>query len=93
MSQYSYTEMMTKPYISSSNYINKMSNYDGGGWEEIWDGLYWSFLKKHRDKIENIPRMKMMTSHLDRMDESTLKQHRKNAEEFKERLSVQDEQV
>ncbi len=91
MSQYSYTDMMTKPYISSSNYIDKMSNYDGGKWEEIWDSLYWNFIDKHRDKIESIPRMKMMTSHLDRMNESTLKKHQKNAEEFKERLSIETE--
>ena len=89
MSQYSYTEMMTKPYISSSNYIEKMSNYEKGEWEEAWDGLYWSFIKKHREKIENIPRMKIMTSHLDRMDETTLKKHQKNAEEFKEKLSIE----
>lgn len=93
MSQYSYTKMMTKPYISSSNYIKKMSNYDKGEWEEIWDGLYWSFVKKYREKIEDIPRMKMMTSHLDRMNESTLKQHQKNAEEFKERLSIESDHL
>ena len=89
MSQYSYTEMMTKPYISSSNYIEKMSNYDKGEWKESWDGLYWSFIKKHREKIENIPRMKIMTSHLDRMDETTLKKHQKNAEKFKEKLAIE----
>lgn len=38
----------TKPYISSSNYILKMSNYPKGEWTEIWDGLFWRFLIKHR---------------------------------------------
>lgn len=40
--------IITKPYISSSNYILKMSNYPRGDWIEIWDGLFWRFLKKHR---------------------------------------------
>lgn len=40
--------IVTKPYISSSNYILKMSNYPKGEWTEIWDGLFWRFLKKHR---------------------------------------------
>jgi len=44
MGQYAWPEMMmTKPYISSSNYINKMSHYEAGDWEEKWDGLYWNF--------------------------------------------------
>ncbi|MDY6773582.1 MAG: cryptochrome/photolyase family protein, partial [Candidatus Nanohaloarchaea archaeon] len=30
MSQYAWEDMMTKPYISSSNYIRKMSNYRAG---------------------------------------------------------------
>ena len=40
--------IVTKPYISSSHYILKMSNYPRGEWTEIWDGLFWRFLKKHR---------------------------------------------
>ena len=38
---------MQKPYISSSNYILKMSNYKKGDWSKKWDDLYHSFLKKH----------------------------------------------
>lgn len=40
--------IVTKPYVSSSNYIIKMSNYPKGEWTEIWDGLFWRFLQKHR---------------------------------------------
>lgn len=90
MSQYSYEEMMTKPYISGSNYIREMSHYSGGDWEDYWDGLYWSFIEKHREKIENIQRMSFMASMLDRMDEETLNEHRKNAEKFCEQLSELD---
>lgn len=48
MSQYADGGIMTtKPYVSSSNYILKMSNYPKGDWIEIWDGLFWRFLQKH----------------------------------------------
>jgi deoxyribodipyrimidine photolyase-related protein len=40
--------IITKPYVSSSNYILKMSNYPKGEWTEIWDGLFWRFLQKHQ---------------------------------------------
>ncbi len=40
--------IVTKPYIASSNYITKMSNYPKGEWTEIWDGLFWRFLQKHQ---------------------------------------------
>ena len=33
--------MSTKPYISSSNYIFKMSDYKKGDWCDTWDGLFW----------------------------------------------------
>ena len=82
MSQYSWTEMMTKPYISSSNYINKMSHYGEGDWCDIWDGLYWRFIKENVDKIEDIPRMKIMTYQLDNMSDKTLENHLDNAEKF-----------
>ena len=37
----------TKPYLSGSNYVRKMSDYRKGDWCEIWDGLFWSFIKRH----------------------------------------------
>ncbi len=40
--------IITKPYVSSSNYILKLSNYSKGEWTEIWDGLFWRFLQKHQ---------------------------------------------
>ena len=88
MSQYSYTDMMTKPYISSSNYVQKMSNYPDGEWCRSWDGLYWQFIKKHREKISKIPRMGFMKSTLDRMNEDTIDQHKKEAEKFRDNLGI-----
>lgn len=86
MSQYAYQEMMTKPYISSSNYINKMSHYEDGEWQEQWDGLYWSFIKNHKEKINDIPRMSFMSSTLDRMNQETIEKHESEAEKLREKL-------
>ena len=88
MSQYAYDNMMTKPYISSSNYINKMSHYEGGDWEDDWTGLYWSFIEKHEEKISDIQRMSFMTSTLNRMNDETVDEHLENAEAFKESLGL-----
>ena len=45
-------ETMRKPYISSSNYVLKMSNYDKGKWASKWDKLYYDFQKNHKDECE-----------------------------------------
>lgn len=42
---------MRRPYISTSNYIVKMSNYKRGEWCDIWDELYYRFLKKYKKKL------------------------------------------
>lgn len=76
----------TKPYISSSNYIRKMSDYPTGEWQEVWDGLFWRFMHVHRDFFETNPRLAMLVRNLDRMDESTLANHLKKAEAFLTRL-------
>ena len=57
----------TKPYISGSNYILKMSNYKKGSWCDTVDGLYWNFIDTHRATFKNNPRMGMMLSTLDKM--------------------------
>lgn len=50
----------TKPYISGSNYLKKMSNYPGGDWEEIWTALYWHFIHTHHKFFEANHRLSMM---------------------------------
>lgn len=52
--------MSTKPYISSSNYILKMSNYSRGPWCEIWDALFWRFMYVHHDLIKHNARLSML---------------------------------
>ena len=74
-------KMTTKPYISGSNYIRKMSNFPKGDWCEIWDGLYWRFIAKHRDFFSSNPRMSVMTAQLNRMG-SKLDSHLRIAEDY-----------
>lgn len=74
--------IVTKPYISSSNYIKKMSHYPDGPWAEIWDGLYWRFIDKHQSFFNSNPRLSMMTLHLKKMPAVKLAKHLETAEEF-----------
>jgi len=78
----------TKPYISSSNYILKMSNSYSkkDDWCKVWDGLYWRFLYKYRDKLQSNIRMKMQFLLLDKMSEEKLQQHLFNGNFFIESI-------
>jgi len=61
MSQYADGGLITtKPYVSSSNYILKMSDYKKDGWCEVWDGLFWRFLHKNKAKIASNSRIGML---------------------------------
>lgn len=42
---------MRRPYISSSNYILKMSNYEKGTWCDKWDNRYRQFVAKNKQKL------------------------------------------
>tara|TARA_R110002074_G_scaffold123361_1_gene258743 strand:+ start:54 stop:1343 length:1290 start_codon:yes stop_codon:yes gene_type:complete len=42
---------MRKPYVSSSNYILKMSDYKKGDWSDKWNKLYQLFIKKNKNKL------------------------------------------
>jgi deoxyribodipyrimidine photolyase-related protein len=54
----------TKPYISGSNYIKKMSDFPKGDWTEVWDKLFWDFLKNNRDFFARQPRMQILLKRL-----------------------------
>jgi len=69
--------MMSRPYLSSSNYIKKMSNYkkdetivklkDGNEykWYDIWDALYYNFIDKHHAVLKKIYATARNTYHWD----------------------------
>ena len=79
----------TKPYISSSNYILKMSDYKKGEWCDIWNGLYWRFIHKHQDVIRRNPRMGMMVNIMKKMSKDKLKKYLKVADAFLKKFHKQ----
>ena len=74
--------MATKPYISGSNYLMKMSDYRKGPWQEVWDGLFWRFMHTHRDFFLQNPRLGMLVRSFDKMTEDKKKNHLNIAEQF-----------
>ncbi|MDX4070273.1 hypothetical protein Q6A88_00975 [Aliarcobacter skirrowii] len=73
----------TKPYISSSNYLLKMSDYSKNeSWCEILDALYWRFLYKYSFKFDKNPRMKMQIALLNKMSKEKLENHLFIAQKF-----------
>ncbi|EON78821.1 Deoxyribodipyrimidine photolyase-like protein [Lunatimonas lonarensis] len=67
----------TKPYVSSANYISKMSNYCGtcfykkdkktGANACPFNSLYWAFYERNRPLLEKNPRIGFVYRTLDRM--------------------------
>ncbi|CAL8461280.1 g811 [Coccomyxa elongata] len=48
-------KFFTKPYVSGSNYILKMSDYKADGlWDRVWNALYFSFFRKHAQKLHGM---------------------------------------
>ena len=89
MSQFSDGGLMaTKPYISGSNYIMKMSNYKKGEWQATWDGLFWRFMHTHRGFFLSNPRLGMLVRMFDKMPEEKQKQHLENGESYLQTLHV-----
>jgi len=89
MSQYADGGLITtKPYISSSNYLHKMSYYPKNqGWSKLWDALYWRFMFRYSDRFATNPRMKMQRSLLEKMSPNVLREHCNVGDEFIQRLS------
>jgi deoxyribodipyrimidine photolyase-related protein len=60
--------IVTKPYLSSSNYVLKMSDFERGPWCDVWDGLFWRFIARQRSVFAANPRLNVMVRNLDRLD-------------------------
>ena len=75
--------MCTKPYISGSNYILKMSHFRSEpGWTNTWDALFWRFMDRHRDFFGQNPRLGMLLRTLDKMDTTRRKGLMAEADRF-----------
>ncbi len=72
----------TKPYISGSNYILKMSDEPKGPWCAIWDGLFWTFICDHTPFFLKNPRLSMMARSWEKQSPEKQAAHRKAADDF-----------
>ncbi len=87
----------TKPYASSANYIDKMSDYCSGcpyyktkttGENACpFNALYWDFLDRNEDELRSNHRMGLMYSHVDNKSDEEWTEIRARAEEIRERAS------
>lgn len=93
MSQYADGGIIaTKPYVSSANYINKMSNYCKGCHYSHtkklgeaacpFNALYWNFLEEKKDYFKDNQRMAMMLNLLDKKDKGELSHLKQRAREI-----------
>ena len=90
MSQYADGGLMsTKPYISGSNYILKMSDHKKGAWCDIWDALFWRFMIVHRDFFSKNPRLSMLLKNADKMPPEKRENYLAVAEGFLSKLHAQ----
>ena len=55
MMSYYWPRAMRKPYISSSAYIVRMSDYQPDNitkWQDVWDALFYHFLSRHKHQLK-----------------------------------------
>jgi deoxyribodipyrimidine photolyase-related protein len=87
----------SKPYASSANYINKMSDYCKGCVYKPTDRtgdtacpfnfFYWNFLDRHRSQLRSQGRMSFILKNLDKMSETELQTIRQKAADWHQQHS------
>jgi deoxyribodipyrimidine photolyase-related protein len=77
----------SKPYLCGSSYILKMSDWTKGPWCDVWDGLYWSFIDRHRDLFAKNPRMSMMAKSVDKLEPARKERIYTAADHFVQRVT------
>ena len=89
--------LASKPYASSANYINKMSDYCKNCKYDHksrktehscpFNYLYWDFLSRHQDKLKDQGRMNLVLSHLQKISVEELGQIQSLATQWQNRSS------
>lgn len=72
----------SKPNVSGSSYIQKVSNYPSGAWAATWDGLFWRFINKHKAHFAKNKQLGVITSQLEKMPPSRLEEYNAIAENY-----------
>ena len=88
----------SKPYVSSGNYIAKMSDHckscaykvkDKAGPDACpFNLLFWHFMDRHRDRFAKNPRMAQMYRTFDRMDDDRRETVLREAQGFLDRMDA-----
>ena len=82
MSQFVVPTFATKPYISGSAYVLKMSDYPKGDWCKVWDGLYWRTVDRLKDRLSQNHRMIPILRGLEKLDANRRTEIFQQAEAF-----------
>jgi len=83
----------TKPYVSGSAYINKMSDYCSSclfspNTNCPITSLYWAFLERHQDQLKDNPRMRIVFASLRKRPSEKRRRDQLVFEVVQEKLSV-----
>ncbi len=57
-----------EPIISPSSQVILQSTYERGVWADVWDGLYWRFIEKHKSSLLHNPSTRKIAQRLERLD-------------------------
>ncbi len=100
MGTYGSDVMSSKPYVSSANYIDKMSDYCSncqydknattGEHACPFNTLYWDFLDHNEDQLRSNHRMGLVYSHLDNKSTEEREAIREQAAALRRRLQTGD---
>jgi deoxyribodipyrimidine photolyase-related protein len=84
--------LATKPYAASGNYINTMSDYCARCRYDVkqktgpdacpYNSLYWHFMERHRERLQNNRRVGRVYATWDRMSEDRRMEYRNTAAAF-----------
>jgi deoxyribodipyrimidine photolyase-related protein len=58
------------PGIDDSEYILSVSHYEKGEWSDVWDGLYYRAVEKHKERFKKNPGMKNSVKKLALLNEN-----------------------
>ena len=86
----------SKPYVSTSNYIHGMSDYcTGCHYDRLkrhgdracpFNSLHWDFYERHRERLQNNPRVGTMYRTWDRMESDERRRTLEQARQYRQEL-------
>ncbi|GAB3416189.1 cryptochrome/photolyase family protein [Haloparvum alkalitolerans] len=98
MGSFATDALSSKPYASSGNYVNEMSDYCAscpyavsrttGEGACPFNALYWDFLKENEETLRGTGRMGLMYNHVDDKDDEEWAAIRDRAREVRERAAA-----